>query len=174
MVVLFWGCILLFSALFMQILVWKIRIPRRQAKSLLVIFFVIFIIASIFIFIAPKTFLIFDIPVPQNVIEYLHISFFYFTFTMAYLITYSAVEVDSPSLIMTMAIQKAGKKGLPIESFEASMTDELLLIPRAQDLVHDQIAILEDGTYRLTPKGRILAKIFNYYRSFLCIKDKGG
>ncbi len=174
MIVLLWSSLLLFSSLLIQILVWKICIPRRQAKTLLVIFSGNFIIVSVFIFIFPKVLTLLDIPVPQSIATYLHIALFYWAFTMAYLITYSAVEVDSPSLIMTLAIQKAGEEGLPIESFEANMSNELLLIPRVRDLVHDQIAVLKNGTYHLTPKGIVLAKIFNYYRNLLNIKDKGG
>ena len=93
---------------------------------------------------------------------------------MAYLITYSAVEVDSPSLVMTMTIQKAGEKGFPVIDFKNFITDELVVIPRVNDLVHDKIAKFEGGIYKLTPKGINLAKIFNTYRNFLKLKDKGG
>jgi hypothetical protein len=93
---------------------------------------------------------------------------------MAYLITYSAVEVDSPSLIMTMAIHKAGKNGLPVDVFKNSMTDEILVIPRVNDLVQDKIAVLKKNIYKLSFKGMILAKIFNSYRSLLRLEDKGG
>ena len=86
---------------------------------------------------------------------------------MAYLITYSAVEVDSPSLVLIMTIQKAGKKGFPVTDFKNFITDELVVIPRVNDLVHDKIAKYEGGIYKLTQKGINLAKIFNTYRNFL-------
>ena len=174
MIVLSWSATLFLSALLIQIFIWKIRLPCRQAKTLLVVFCFTFVFGITWILTAHPTLPIFGTPAPQHIAEYLHITLSYWVFTMAPLITYSAVEVDSPSLIMTMAIQKSGKKGLPIEVFKRSMTDEILVLPRIRDLVHDKIAVLENNTYKLTPKGKTLAKIFNGYRGLLRLRDKGG
>ena len=174
MILLFWGVALFFIAFLIQLLFWKVWFPRRQAKTLLVLFFTTFIFGFVWILTLSPALPSLGIYPPQHIEEYLHIGLFYWVFTMAYLITYSAVEVDSPSLIMTMAIHKAGKKGLPVNVFKKSMTDEILVIPRVNDLVHDKIAILENNIYKLSFKGIVLAKIFNSYRSLLRLKDKGG
>ena len=72
------------------------------------------------------------------------------------------------------AALSAGEKGFPVIDFKNFITDELVVIPRVNDLVHDKIAKFEGGIYKLTPKGINLAKIFNTYRNFLKLKDKGG
>tara|TARA_B100000315_G_scaffold63336_1_gene57532 strand:+ start:6171 stop:6695 length:525 start_codon:yes stop_codon:yes gene_type:complete len=174
MVVLLWSAALFLSALLIQIFLWKIRLPDRQAKTLLVVFCITFVFGIAWILATHPTLPVFGMSAPQHIAEYLHITLFYWAFAMAHLITYSAVEVDSPSLVMTMAIQKAGKKGLSIEAFKRSMTDEILVLPRVRDLIHDKIAVLENGIYKLTSKGVTLAKIFNSYRNLLGLKDKGG
>ncbi|SVD09600.1 uncharacterized protein METZ01_LOCUS362454, partial [marine metagenome] len=83
-------------------------------------------------------------------------------------------EVDSPSLIMVLAIQKAGENGLTKEEFEQSNTDDILTLPRINDLAHDKIAYLQGDKYRLTPKGFLLARIFNSYRKVLNLTAQGG
>ncbi len=174
MILLFWSVALFLLAFLLQILFWKIWFPHRQAKTLLVLFFTTFTFGFVWILTLSPALPNFGIYPPRHIEEYLHIGFFYWVFTMAYLITYSAVEVDSPSLIMTMAIHKTGKKGLPIDVFMNSMTDEILVIPRVNDLVQDKIAVLKKNIYKLSFKGMILAKIFNSYRSLLRLEDKGG
>jgi len=174
MILLFWGVALFFIAFLIQLLFWKVWFPRRQAKTLLLLFFTTFIFGFVWILTLSPVLPNLSIHPPRHIEEYLHIGLFYWVFTMAYLITYSAVEVDSPSLIMTMAIHKAGKNGLPVDVFKNSMTDEILVIPRVNDLVQDKIAVLKNSIYKLSLKGIVLAKIFNSYRSLLKLEDKGG
>jgi len=172
--VLFWGLALFAGAFFSQLIIWKIRLPDRQSKTLLQIFCCIFLGGLFTIWFTGLVFQPLDIIPPQGLSEYLHVSLFFISFTFAYLITYSAIEVDSPSLIMILAIQKAGENGLTKEEFEQSNTDDILTLPRINDLAHDKIAYLQGNKYRLTPKGFLLARIFNSYRKVLNLTAQGG
>ena len=75
---------------------------------------------------------------------------------------------------MILAIQNAGENGLTKEEFERSNTDNILTLPRINDLVHDKIAYLQGGKYQLTSKGFLLARIFNSYRKLLNLTAQGG
>ena len=172
--VLFWSLVLFFGAFFFQLIIWKIRLPDRQSKVLLQIFCFIFIGGLFTIWAARLEFQPLGILPPQGLSEYLHVGLFFMSFTFSYLITYSAVEVDSPSLIMILAIQNAGENGLTKEEFERSNTDNILTLPRINDLVHDKIAYLQGGKYQLTSKGFLLARIFNSYRKLLNLTAQGG
>jgi hypothetical protein len=172
--VLFWSLALFTGAFLFQLIIWKIRLPDRQSKTLLQIFCCIFLGGLFTIWFAGLVFQPLDIIPPQGLSEYLHVSLFFISFTFAYLITYSAIEVDSPSLIMVLAIQKAGENGLTKEEFEQSNTDDILTLPRINDLAHDKIAYLQGDKYRLTPKGFLLARIFNSYRKVLNLTAQGG
>jgi predicted transcriptional regulator len=89
------------------------------------------------------------------------------------MITYSAIEVESPSLLMILKISDMGTQGLDRKDLEETMNDELLIIPRVRDLLTDRMAYLEGEQYKLTRKGKVAAKIFIFYRKILNA-GKGG
>jgi len=111
---------------------------------------------------------------PDTISEYLHITLFVISLTLAYIITYSALEADSPSLVMIMNIASAGSDGLPKKKFEQLMTDDILIIPRVRDLLRDKMVCIENGKYKLTAKGIVFTRIFIVYRHILKIPPKGG
>ena len=165
--------LLFFFAFIVQLIIWRIKLPNRQTKTLIAVFFSVFIIWTIYlVFLSP----FFSWPLLLNinsVAEYLHVVICFISLILAYMITYSAVEADSPSLTILLQIVNAGKEGLFEKDFSDKMTDAILVEPRLNDLVHDKMAIICSGKYFLTPKGVLLAKIFYYYR-LLLNAPKGG
>jgi hypothetical protein len=109
----------------------------------------------------------------QGVEEHIQASLLFLSCTFAYMITYSAIEVDSPSLLMTLAIARAGPDGMDEKEFETRMTDDVLTRPRLQDLVTDHMILFDGQRYVLTRKGFIIARIFVVYRRILKL-EKGG
>ena len=89
------------------------------------------------------------------------------------MITYSALEADSPTLVMILIIAKTGSMGLKQESLNKLMTDEILVIPRVKDLLKDKMIVLNHEKYIITPKGVLFAKFFTTFRKILGAK-KGG
>lgn len=157
----------------MQLIVWKIRIPKRQTKVLLGIFFGTLVAGLSALTAVPYLIPGLAVYIPEYFLEYLHISISFVSLTLAYMITYSAVEADSPSLVMIRAVARAGAGGLDKREFEKTMNNELLIIPRVRDLVTDKMAYMEGDKYRLTPKGVMLARVFVFYRNLLNA-PKGG
>lgn len=172
MKVIFWSILSLSIAFILHLVVWKIRLPERQTKTMLQLFFGTLIVVTAALFANPE-FKMFGISAPAQWTEFLHISLFFTSFTLAYMITYSALEADSPSLVMTLTIAKAGGNGLSKNIFDATMTDDILVKPRIQDLLLDQMAYCESGKYKLTAKGILFARIFIFYRNLLKAQ-KGG
>jgi len=172
MKVLFWGLCLLVLAFLLHLVVWKVRLPKRQTKIMLIIFFVTLVTGSAFLWTHPA-YSLFGIEAPGVWTEFLRIALLFTAFTLAYMITYSALEADSPSLVMVLSIARAGPEGLSKDVFFQQMTDDILIKPRVRDLLTDKMAYLDGDTYRLTPKGTLLAKIFVVYRSILGA-GKGG
>ena len=172
MKVLFWGLFLLVSAFLFHLVVWKIRLPKRQTKVLLLIFFGTLILGLSLLWTRP-TISLFGVAAPNGWVEHLRIALLFTAFTLAYMITYSGLEADSPSLVMVLSIAQAGPGGLSRDVFFKQMTDDILIKPRVRDLLTDKMAYLDGETYRLTPKGILLAKIFVVYRNILGA-GKGG
>jgi len=157
-------------SLLIQLIIWKIRIPKRQTKALLSLFILV-LIGGLFVINAISDHL--DVLTVKSFFEYFHICLFFISLTLAYMITYSAIEVDSPSLVMINAIAKAGPKGLGEKIFTKMMTDEILIKPRLADLLNDKMAYYDGDRYRLTLKGILFARLFIFYRKLLNA-PKGG
>lgn len=164
MAILFSTLIIFSLAFLLHFLIWRINLPKkRQTNILLKIFY------SVLVF----SFFILRLLGLNNLRDYLHIFLFYTSLVLAYIVTYSAVEVDSPSLLLVNSIAKRGKNGLEERDLEQLMTDSLLVIPRIKDLLNEELVFLDQGNYKLTSKGRAVAKIFLFYR-FLLGAGKGG
>lgn len=170
---LFWGS-LIFSFFFLaHIALWNIRLPRRQIKTILVILFGGLSISLAALARLPAGFQFLGVSPPQGIPEFLHLALFVIALILSYMITYTAIEADSPSLVITQKIRAAGGGGLPKEELAAFLSDERLIVPRVKDLVTDKMACILEGRYRLTPKGWLMAKGFILYRSILGL-GKGG
>lgn len=159
-------------AFVLHLVVWKIRLPKRQIKVMLLMFFATLIAGSVFLWANPA-FALLGVAAPAGWAEFFRIALMFTAFTLAYMITYTGLEADSPSLVMVLNIAQAGPEGLSKEAFFQQMTDDVLIKPRVRDLLTDQMAVLDGETYRLTPKGVLLARIFVTYRSILGA-GKGG
>lgn len=164
---------MLVPAFLFHILVWKIYIPKRQTKVLLAIFFSALISGESILWIISYRGLLEQKYALTIFLDYVHVALFFISVTLAYMITYSAIEVDSPSLVMINAIAKAGKEGLDEKLFYQMMNGDILIKPRINDLLNDKMAYLEGYKYKLTPKGRLLVRIFILYRKLLNA-PKGG
>lgn len=148
--------------------------PVRQVKTMLYIFFSTLVVGIILFLNIPSLFSIFNLQFHLNFWEYLHICLFFTSLTLAYMITYSALEADSPSLVMVMTISNAEPEGLDKKVFEQLMSDDILVMPRIKDLLIDHMVYMEGNVYRLTAKGALMATLFLFYRKLTNAPDDGG
>ena len=167
------GIFLFLFAFAVHVVVWRLHLPKRQMKVLLYIFGGVLIVGLLIIKYSSIVAENYPANVPSDFFEYLHIVFLYGALVLAYLVTYSAVEVDSPSLVMVTLIADAGFQGIAKDDFEQKMGDDILVVPRLRDLVSDKMVFIKNGTYILTAKGILLARIFIFYRKLLRA-SKGG
>lgn len=161
-----------FSALLVHFVVWRIALPSKQTTVLLKIFFGVFIACVVF-YAAVFTKVFFGIFSPRDYFAFIRFFLLYAVLTLAYIISYSAIEADSPSLIIIRRIHKAGLTGLPLNGLKEELNDQVLVVPRIHDLARDGLIFCEEGKYRLTRKGNNFITIFIFFRR--CLKaQKGG
>jgi len=172
--ILFWGSALFVLAFLIHLVLWKIRVPKRQTKAILQIFFVVLLIGIIVLWNIPNDPVLWEITPPASLLEYIHISLFFISLTLAYMITYSAIEADSPSLVIMTTIANAEPKGLEKENFDKLMTDDKLVKPRIKDILLNKMAEMDGDKYVLTLKGTLFASIFIIYRKIMRMSRKGG
>jgi len=110
---------------------------------------------------------------PHGLFESIHVLLVFFSLFLAYVITYSALKVDSPSLVIIKIIAEAMPMGLTRQDLENRLTDDILILPRIKDLLRDNLVVANGERLQLTPQGRTLIKIVVSYRSLLKL-GKGG
>ena len=174
MKVLCWGIFLWCLGFLLHVILWKIYLPRKHTKALLQIFLGTVCLGLVIIFWSAQESGSIQRIAPEHLAEYLHIALLVISFTLAYIITYSALEADSPSLVMIMKIANAGVEGVGKTRFEQLMSDDLLILPRIRDLLRDNLVYQDGEKYKLTAKGVVFARIFIIYRRVLKVDHKGG
>ncbi len=162
--VLILGSFISLAAFLMHLLIWRVRVPKGQTRALALLFLTCLIFS--FILLRGSGYQI-------SLAEYLYIWFFVFSLAAFYIAAYTAIEADSPSLVMAINIYKAGTRGLSRDELLKSATDDLLVKPRIRDLLSAKMVFLEKDKYWLTGRGRLFIRVFIFYRSFLKL-EKGG
>lgn len=110
---------------------------------------------------------------PSTPFDYLNLAVLYAAFCLSYVTTFSAVQADSPTMVMLLRIEAAGDKGLTAEELLAQLDDKVLVLPRVEDLVTGGLARSHDGRYQIQAGGAFMARTHLYYRRLLKM-EKGG
>ncbi|MBI4349904.1 MAG: hypothetical protein HY550_00550 [Elusimicrobia bacterium] len=169
---LFWGNLVFFFFFLLHFIVWKIKLPARQTRGLLLVLFG-GLAASLAAFGLFPSLSLLGVPAPAGLPENLAVALYVSSLILAYMITYSAIEADSPTLVMIRTIADAGEDGMAKEDLLAALNNGVLIEPRLRDLLTDRMAALVGGKYALTPKGRLFARLFTAHRRLLGL-GKGG
>ena len=98
MKILLGALILLAAAFVFHLAWWRIQLPQRQLRALLVIFGVFFAAAMVLYAVQPE---LVALPGAAPWISWLYVALFYWAAAFCYMITYSAMEGDSPTLSLT-------------------------------------------------------------------------
>lgn len=169
----FYGSLVFAFSLALHVCLWRIRVPKRQTKTLLMLFFGVLAAGSGILGLYPEQICIFNLRPPVSAVDYVQIWLYVGSLILAYMITYSAVEADSPSLSIILLIHAAGPSGLATEQIEKQLDDKILVEPRIRDLLIDEMAEEDRGCYRLKTKGILMARLFSAYRRIMGV-GKGG
>lgn len=173
MKVLLYGSILFGVAFVIHLSIWKVWLPRRQTKVLLTVFIATFLCGIVVLYGLNAKISLLGMHPPVSKLEYLQLFQYFISLTLAYIITYSAIEADSPSLLIVIKIFEAGSSGLSKETLEHELDNTVLVEPRVNDLLLDGMAKFNKGKYQLRTKGIILARLFAFYRNMMRA-GKGG
>ena len=159
--------IIIMTTFFIQVLLWKIKIPKFQVKTILVLYMV-----SLCIFITAINFIKF-LPVTYTVFENIYISFFYLVLLAVYIVAFPAIEVNSPSVLI-ISILKDHKEGMTKNIIYKLLDDDLLVIPRIMDLKRDSLANISNDRIMITRKGKLLLRFILFFRNLLKLDQFGG
>lgn len=146
---------------------WRIHLPRRQTRAIVLL--TLATDAASLLFLAWQQGTLAGAEGAPPPLVYLHMALFMFALLCSYVITYSALEADSPTLVMVKMLYDARPEGLEKQRFLGMLNDDVLVLPRVRDLERDHMAKVVDGRYVLTQKGRLMARGFNLFARVLGI-----
>jgi len=154
-------CSLFAAALAIQIILWKVRLPKSQMRTLLVIFALVF---AVWLVGAAA----FSIPF----VDMLHIALFYVSTSLAYTITYSAIEADSPTLSLMRFV--AQRNGVSADEVAYFFEQRPFMRARLAALVQSGLIRKDDGRYVLAGGGSLAFRLILGYRKVYGPIPKGG
>jgi hypothetical protein len=147
------------AALLTQWVIWRVRTPARQSRAIVLIF-VGWSFLGVFVF-------------AHTWIEWAYFMTLQGLLTASYLVTFSAVEVDSPSLVMAEMLESARENGISPQRWHEVLNDSILVKPRIEDLIRDRHVERVGSQLVMTAKGRGFISLFLRARGVLKT-PKGG
>lgn len=160
------GLSLFLAAFVVHVALWRLYPPQRQIRALLRVFFGVFAAGAVALLAGAAG--------GARPAELLHAAVLFTALTLAYIQTATTLEVDSPSLSIVLAIDAAGAAGLARADLRAALTDELLVRPRLDDLVRDQVVAFDGATYRLLRRGGFFIGFLVAWRRLMRQPVRGG
>lgn len=159
--------------LVVQVVVWRFR--RRSGHYVALLALALFVFAAVLAGIAILHATAFPAArlLPATPLAYWNFAMLYGVLVLAYMITYSAVQADSPTMAVLLRIEEAAPRGLSRDELIARLGDDVLIVPRVRDLVASGLAVLERGRYVISGRGSLLARTYMAYRALLRM-EKGG
>lgn len=156
-----------------QVIVWRVLRPAGHYLTLAALFVVALGLTIALVAVAAPVPALAAWLVPTGFREWANFVLLTTAVTLAYMVTYSAVQADSPSMAMLLYIERAGADGLRHEDLAATLDDRVVIIPRLEDLVIGALAAVHGGRYVINGRGALLARLYIGYRSLLKM-EKGG
>ena len=161
----------LFIAWIVHLAIWRWRLPKAQLKALLVIFALVWAVAALSILagVASAGSL-----APGSLVGFLYFCLIYWAGALCYVITYSAMEGDSPTLSLTRHLHRRGAEGISHEEVEEFFRQRPFVGARVKTLVTDNIFIEESGGYRLASGNYLFFRLILGYRRVVFGPIKSG
>ncbi|MFH0753292.1 MAG: hypothetical protein V2A70_01855 [Candidatus Omnitrophota bacterium] len=173
MKVISWAMFIFCTTLAVHLVIWRVSLPKSGIKTLLKLFFGMLFMFVLLLWGLSLFWADFRQLAPDSFLEYLSVFLLVTSMALAYTITYSAVEAESPSITLVMMIAGSGRTGFLQKDLKGLLTDEVLVIPRIEELIDEKMIRLDGDKYRLTAKGSIFVSPFVLYRELMGLK-KGG
>jgi hypothetical protein len=147
---------------------WRLRVPRRQLFTLSMLF----LAAAVCGFAAIHAVGLFpgQLPLPRFLLAVLLLG----GVCGVYLILFTAMEEDSPSLTLLRLISEAGSRGIHRDDLLRVVERHSFIEARIDLMVADGMALETPTGLRLGPQGHWLSSVVLFYRRLLVRKVVGG
>lgn len=157
---------LIAAALSIHVVLWRVRLPESQLRTLLLIFLVLWLAVSAYWGLGELK--------EVGLLDFLYFTLIYWSAALCYVITYSAMEGDSPTLSLTRHLHRKGEDGVSHEEVEEFFRQRPFVGARVKALVTDNIFVEEEDGYRLSPGRYLFFRVILGYRRIVFGPIKSG
>lgn len=150
-------------ALAAHVILWKVRLPKHHTPALLGIFFLVLLTG-------------FPLAMFQglSLLEILHASLLYVSLSLCYVITYSAIEGDSPTLSLMRFVADKPAQGRSLPEIEEFFAERPFIRARISALLHSSLVREENGRYFLQGRPSLPFRMILGFRKIYGEVPKGG
>jgi hypothetical protein len=168
MSVLIAGAGLFAFAFVIHVVIWRFRVPRHQALAVVLLFLAVGLIGL-------SAFAGFGLDALHLTPLRLVLAIILFgSFGVSYLILFSALEADSPTMTIIGLITANGDRGICREELSEAMANHSFVQLRLNQMLHDGMAYRSGDRLLPGAQGLFLTKLILWYRRLLGREHIGG
>jgi hypothetical protein len=154
---------LFLTALGLHLLMWKVRLPKYHTRTLLILFA---LVIGAWLAMWPL--------LSMELSQMLHVCLFYAALSLYYVITYSAIEGDSPTLSLILHLDASGARGISSEEVHEFLEGRPFIKARIAALMHDGLLREENGRYFVAGRGSLFFRLVLAFRRLYGSIERGG
>jgi hypothetical protein len=150
-------------ALAAHVILWKVRLPKHHTPTLLGIFSMVLLMC-------------FPLALFQGfpLLEILHASLLFVSLSLCYVITYSAIEGDSPTLSLMRFVAEKPTQGRTLQEIDSFFTARPFIRARISALLHSSLVREENGRYLIHGSPSLPFRLILGFRRIYGEIPKGG
>jgi hypothetical protein len=149
------------AALIVHLIWWRLSLPPRQSSALVRLFAVSGVFGAVGLIAGGAPGL--GLTAPRLVLTAL----LFGGLALTYLILFSAIEADSPTLSMIDVVRRHGSRGIAESDLLSIMVERSFARVRLNQMVNDGLAVEIDGRLFATRAGVRFASIVVFYRRLI-------
>jgi len=151
------------ASMVVHLVIWKASLPKRQIPALLVTFAAVFL-----------TWLAFALTHHFPLVAALQVALYYWSVSLSYTITYSAIEADSPTLSIMRFVAQGGPAGRLSGEIARFMDERPFLTARLTALIRSGLIQEREGRYVAPGPQPLAFRVILGFRKLYGAIPKGG
>ena len=161
-----YGALLFLVGFIVHVVLWRVRRPVNTTATIILVFVVsVFIVwlalSTIGIFQGLTGFL------PQEPVDKILSLLLALALAASYIMTYPALENDSPTLKLVYLIAGKRQTGATEEELSRSFSNKNAVEPSITEMISEGLVRIEDESILLTERGHRLARVYRKWRVIL-------
>jgi hypothetical protein len=168
MVVLLSAVILFLIGTLFHVVWWRVRLPSAQTQALLKIYAGVFLVWTVSWGLGRGWLWI------DTLADFFQCGLLYASVMLAYIVTYSAIEAESPTLTVMMIVHNGPETGTPLHLIHSYVEGNPFLNARLKTLLASGALVVEDGMIKLgRPPSTPLQLVMHYRTLFGHLESVG-